>query len=97
MLSDYQIIGKDLGIAEHKIEKWWHSLNPKEREGMKRLALAGMGGVALAAAMEYNPDAIPLAMIPLNAYVHRKRFQKIAEKLHLVHQAKEKGKLKKVV
>ena len=96
MLSDYEIVGKELGIAEHKIKAWWTSLTPKEKEGMTKLSLAGMGGVAIALALEYDPDVLPLTMIPLNAYINRNRFRKIAQKLHLVHKKEDKN-LKKVI
>ena len=70
------------------------SLNPKEKEGMKRMIAVGMGGTGLAMAIAYNPEAMPLAFLPTSGYIQRERIKSALRKLHIIH---EKDKLGKVV
>lgn len=80
----YHKEAKKLGIAEHKVEKWWKSLTPKEKEGMRRLGAVGLGGAGVALAVAYDPEAIGTAMLPTNLYIHRLRIKKALGKLRRV-------------
>jgi hypothetical protein len=95
MLEEYKALGKRMGIAEHKIEHWWASLTPKEKEGMRRMGAVGLGGAGLAMAIAYNPEAMPLAFIPTNLYIQRMKIRSALEKLHIIHHGKDK--LKRVI
>lgn len=80
----YHKEAEKLGIEKKKINKWWKSLTPREREGMKRLGAVGLGGAGVALAVAYEPQAIGTAMFPTNLYIHRIGIKKALGKLRRV-------------
>jgi hypothetical protein len=60
-----------LGIAEHKIDRWWKSLTPDEKKGMKRMAVVGYAGAGVATIL--NPEATPLFVGASNLYLRPDR------------------------
>jgi hypothetical protein len=78
---------------KEKLKKFWKSLTPKEKEGMKRLGAVGIGGAGLALALTYDPEALPLAWLPTATYIQRMRIKKALQKAHIL----KNKKLRKVV
>lgn len=71
-----------------KIKKWWKSLNPKEREGLKKAGAVGIGGAGLALALTYDPEALPLAWLPTASYINRMKIKKALQKAHILKNKK---------
>jgi len=75
---------KEIKSLKRKTKKWWDSLTPKEREGLKRAGMVGVGGTGIALALTYNPEALPLACLPTATYNNRGRLGKAYQKIRKV-------------
>jgi len=93
MLSEYEFAGKETESIKKKAKKFWKGLTPKEKEGLKRAGMVGVGGAGIALALTYDPEALPLAWLPTASYINRERIKKALQKAHIL----KKDKLKKVV
>jgi hypothetical protein len=69
---------------KEKFKKWWKSLNPREKEGMKRLGVVGAEGAGIALALTYEPQALPIVVLPASTYINRMRIKKALQKAHIL-------------
>lgn len=93
MLTEYEFAGKETEAIKKKAKKFWKGLTPKEKEGLKRAGMVGVGGAGLALALTFEPQALPLAWLPTASYIQRERIKKALQKAHVL----KKDKLRKVV
>jgi len=81
MLEEYESFGKETESIKKKAKKFWKGLTPKEKEGLKRAGMVGIGGAGIALALAYDPEALPVAFLPASTYINRGRIQKVYKKI----------------
>lgn len=93
MLSEYESFGSEIESVKKKAKRFWAKLTPREREGIKRAGVVSAEGAGIALALAYEPQALPIVVLPASTYINRERIKKALRKAHIL----KKDKLRRVV